>query len=139
MDRTMLRSSRLLVLLGLATALVVSRPAPAAVWSIEADCRRGDWSVDVELAGFGLVDASCRDGRETRLSVDVGEQNVTGGQVAAISSLGTLCESAEASAVKLALKCGDETEDATGFEVEEELEVEVELSEPDEAEPIGDE
>lgn len=54
-------------------------------------------------------------------------------------SLGTLCESADARDVKFALKCGSETEDATGFEVEEELEVEVELSEPDEADEIEDE
>lgn len=133
----MLRSALLLLSLGL-SVLSTSRAAPAAIWSVEADCKRGDWSVDVDLDGFGTVDASCRDGQEVRLSVDVGERTVAGGRVAAISALGTACEGPHASDAKFMLKCGSETEDETGFEVEEELEVEVELEEPDEAEEIED-
>ena len=135
----MLRSALSLLSLGLVSGLLAPQAATAATWSIEADCQRGDWWVDVELAGFGPIDASCDDGGETRLSIDVGVPRPTRARIAAISSLGTVCEGPETNGTKLTLKCGSEIEDATGFEVEEELEVEVELEEPDEVEEAADE
>jgi hypothetical protein len=124
----------LLVPLALATGLLAARPTPAALWSIEADCAHGDWWVEVELTGFGVVDASCEDGGDTRRSIEVGPQPASGGRITAISSRGTVCEGPDVRDTKLELQCGSETEDPDGFEVEEELEVEVELEEPDEVE-----
>jgi hypothetical protein len=130
------RNTLVLLSLGVVSGLLLSRAASAAIWSMEADCARGDWSVEVTLDGFAMVDASCAERSKTRLWVDVADQIVTGGSIAAISSRGTVCEGPETSDSKFTLKCGIEMEDASGSEIEEELEVEVEREGPDETDPV---
>jgi hypothetical protein len=134
----MLRSALLCLVLGLLAAASAPELAAAALWSVKADCNAGDWTVDVELEGFGLLDASCDEDGESRLLVDVGDTVVTGGGIAATSSLGTSCDLPLASDSKLVLKCGSETEDASRSELEEELEVEVELEDDAAEDPERD-
>jgi hypothetical protein len=130
----MLRNSLLLLVLGLFASVVVPKIATAAIWSVKADCKNGDWTVSVDLAGVGPVDASCIDGTETHFPVDVGDLIVTGGSIAATSSGGTMCDLPRGSDFKFTLECASKTEDSAGFELEEKVEVEVELEEEEEAE-----
>ena len=122
------------IALGLGSVLVVAGEAAAAVWSVQADCKRGDWSVEVTLTGFGAVDASCIAGKQTRLLVDVGEVAVEGGSIAATSSAGTLCDLAPSRDWKFGIECERESESFEGFEWQEELEVEVEREQKDDVE-----
>lgn len=120
--------------LGLFACLAVSQIASAATWSVKADCKEGDWTVSVLLDGFGEVDASCFDGTENHVLVDVGDIDVTGGSIAATSAAGTLCDLPVGSDFKFSLECASKTEDSMGFEVEDKVEVEVELEDDEEEE-----
>jgi hypothetical protein len=112
---------------GFASTWLVAQSATAALWSINADCEEGDWSVEIELVGFGTLDASCVDGIKTQLSVDVGELGVTNASVAATSASGTMCDATSRGEPRFKLECGDKREDIAGFELEEEIEVELEV------------
>lgn len=135
----MVRNAPLALAFALFASLFVSQTAAAATWSVEADCKEGDWTVVVLLAGFGPVDASCVDGAETRVLVDVGDVAVTDASIEATSSAGTLCDLPSGGDFKLALECASKTGDSAGLEVEDELEVEVELEEAEEEEDEDEE
>jgi hypothetical protein len=123
----MMSRVRTVWIVGFVSTWLGAQSATAALWSIKADCEEGDWSVEIELAGFGALDASCLDGTKTELSVDVGELGVTNASVAATSTSGTMCDGATRGEPRFKLECSQKTEDAAGFELEEELEVEMEL------------
>jgi len=112
---------------GIASTWLVAQSAAAAVWSIDADCEEGDWTVAIELVGFGNLDASCVDGTKTQLGVDVGSLSVTEVSITATSARGTMCDATSGGEPRFKLECSDKREDVAGFELEEELEVELEL------------
>jgi hypothetical protein len=117
--------------------LLVPQLATAAIWSVEADCGDGDWTVEVQLEGFGTADASCVDGAKTHIEVDVGDLSVTHVGIEATSASGATCDHSAVGDSKLKLECAFKTEDGDGFELEEEVEVEVEVEE-DEADERDD-
>ena len=114
---------------GLLAILFVPQFATAAVWSVQADCGDGDWAVTVQLEGFGTADASCVDGAETHIEVDVGDFRVTHGSIEATSASGATCDHSAVGDSKFKLECAYKTENGDGFELEEEVEVEVEVAE----------
>ena len=124
----MLRNSLILLALG----LFVPQIATAAVWSVKADCKEGDWTVDVILGDL-MIDASCSDGMEYDENFNV-DGLVTEGSIAATSSGQTMCDLRLGSDVKSTLECATKSEDSTGLEFEEKVEVEVELEEEEEDE-----
>ena len=126
---TMIRSTRIVWGFGLLSILFVPQLAAASIWSIQAECEDGDWTVEVQLAGFGALDASCVDGDKTHVEVDVGDLIVTHGSIEVTSSSGAMCDSAAVGDSKFKLECAHKAEDADGFELEEEVEVEVEVEE----------
>lgn len=126
---TMIRSTRIVWGFGLLSILFVPQLAAASIWSVRADCGDGDWTVEVELAGFGALDASCVDGAKTHVEVDVGDLIVTHGSIEATSSSGVTCNNAAVGDSKFKLECAHKAEDGDGFELEEEVEVEVEVEE----------
>ena len=126
---TMIRSTRIARDFGLLSILFVPQLAPASIWSVQADCGDGDWTVEVQLAGFGTLDASCVDGAKTHVEVDVGDLIVTHGSIEVTSSSGATCDSAAVGDSKFKLECAHKAEDGDGFELEEEVEVEVEVEE----------
>ena len=85
--------------------------------------------MEVQLAGFGVLDASCVDGAKTNVEVDVGDLIVTHGSIEATSSSGATCDTAAVGDSKFKLECAHKAEDGDGFELEEEVEVEVEVEE----------
>ena len=87
-----------------------------------------------ELAGFGSIDASCVDGRETRAIVDVGDLLVTGGSIEATSSAGAICDLPSGHGSKFSVECESESDDPAALEPKAEVEVEVELEEHEEEE-----
>ncbi|MBW2424211.1 MAG: hypothetical protein JRG86_08180 [Deltaproteobacteria bacterium] len=119
-------------IVGFASTWFVAQSAAAAVWSIKTDCEEGDWTVEIELAGFGTLDASCVDGTKKRLSVDVGDLGVTSTGITATSASGTICDATSAGEPRFKLECGEKSEDIDGFELEEEIEVELELEQEEE-------
>lgn len=131
---TMIRSTRIVRGFGLLSILFVPQLATASIWSVRADCGDGDWTVEVQLAGFGALDASCVDGAKTHVEVDVGDLIVTHGSIEATSSSGATCDSATVGDSKFKLECAHKAEDGDGFELEEEVEVEVEVEEDEEDE-----
>ena len=133
----MLRSSLLLLATGWFASLAAPQIATAAIWSVEADCRRGDWTLGVELTGFGTVDASCIHGVQSRVAVDVGELTVTGGAIKA-SSVRTACELPTGSGSKFSLECEGRSEDSSGFELDEAVEIEVELEEAEDGDALAE-
>ena len=70
---TMIRTTWIVRGFGLLSILFVPQLALASIWSVEADCGDGDWTVEVQLAGFGALDASCVDGAKTHVEVEEGE------------------------------------------------------------------
>ena len=126
---TMIRSTRIGRGFGLLSILFVPQFAAASIWSIQTDCGDGDWTVEVQLAGFGALDASCVDGAKTHVEVDVGDLIVTHGSIEATSSSGATCDIAAVGDSKFKLECAHKAEDGDGFELEEEVEVEVEVEE----------
>ena len=126
---TMICSTRIVRAFGLLSILCVPQLAAASIWSVRADCGDGDWTVEVQLAGFGVLDASCVDGAKTNLEVDVGDLIVTHGSIEATSSSGATCDNADVGDSKFKLECAHKAEDGDGFELEEEVEVEVEVEE----------
>jgi len=126
---TMIRSAQIVRGFGLLSILFVPQLAPASVWSVRADCGDGDWTVEVQLAGFGALDASCVDGAKTDIEVDVGDLIVTHSSIEATSASGATCDNAAVGDSKLKLECAHKAEDGEGFELEEEVEVEVEVEE----------
>jgi len=125
----MISSTRIVRGFGLLSILFVPQLAAASIWSVRADCGDGDWTVEVELAGFGVLDASCVDGAKTYVEVDVGDLIVTHGSIEATSSSGATCDNAAVGDSKFKLECAHKTEYGDGFELEEEVEVEVEVEE----------
>ena len=125
----MISSTRIVRGFGLLSILFVPQLAAASIWSVRADCGDGDWTVEVELAGFGVLDASCVDGAKTHIEVDVGDLIVTHGSIEATSSSGATCDNAAVGDSKLKLECAHKAENGDGFELEEEVEVEVEVEE----------
>jgi hypothetical protein len=130
----MIRNTRIGRSFGLLSILFVPQFAAASIWSIQTDCGDGDWAVEVQLAGFGALDASCVDGAKTHVEVDVGDLIVTHGSIEATSASGVTCNNAAAGDSKFKLECAHKAEDADGFELEEEVEVEVEVEEDEEYE-----
>ena len=128
---TMVRSSLIVRGLGLLSILFVPQLAAASIWSVKAECGDGDWTVEVQLAGFGAVDASCVDDSKTNVLVDVGDLVVTDGSIAATSSFGAMCDVVAGGDSKFKLECAHKAEDRNGFELEEEVEVEVEMEDND--------
>jgi len=126
---TMIRSKRIVWSFGLLSILFVPQLAVASIWSIRADCGDGDWTVEVQLEGFGNFDASCVDGTETHIEVDVGDLSVTHASIEATSASGATCDHTAVGDSKFKLECAYKTENGDGFELEEELEVEVENEE----------
>jgi hypothetical protein len=125
----MIRSAQIVLGLGLLSILFVPQLAPASIWSVRADCGDGDWTVEVQLAGFGALDASCVDGAKTHIEVDVGDLIVTHSSIEATSSSGATCDNTAVGDAKLKLECAHKAEDSEGFELEEEVEVEIEVEE----------
>jgi hypothetical protein len=125
----MISSTRIVRGFGLLSILFVPQLAAASIWSVRADCGDGDWTVEVELAGFGVLDASCVDGAKTHIEVDVGDLIVTHGSIEATSSSGATCDNAAVGDSKFKLECAHKVEYGDGFELEEEVEVEVEVEE----------
>jgi hypothetical protein len=125
----MISSTRIVRGFGLLSILFVPQLAAASIWSVRADCGDGDWTVEVELAGFGVLDASCVDGAKTHVEVDVGDLIVTHGSIEATSSSGATCDNAAVGDSKFKLECAHKVEYGDGFELEEEVEVEVEVEE----------
>jgi len=125
----MISSTRILRGFGLLSILFVPQLAAASIWSVRADCGDGDWTVEVELAGFGVLDASCVDGAKTHVEVDVGDLIVTHGSIGVTSSSGATCDNAAVGDSKFKLECAHKAEYGDGFELEEEVEVEVEVEE----------
>jgi len=123
----MIRSTQIVWSFGLLSILFVSQLAKASVWSIQADCGDGDWTVEVQLEGFGSFDASCVDGAKTQIEVDVGDLSVTHGSIEATSASGATCDHTAVGDSKFKLECAYKAEDGDGFELEEEVEVEVEV------------
>ncbi len=126
---TRIGSKRIARGFGLLSLLFAPQLAAASIWSVQADCGDGDWTVEVQLAGFGALDASCVDGAEAHVEVDVGDLVVTQGSIEATSSSGATCRSAAFGDSKFKLECAHKSEDGDGFELEEEVEVEVEAEE----------
>jgi hypothetical protein len=126
---TMIRSTRIVRGFGLLSILFVPQLALASIWSVQADCGDGDWAVEVQLDGFGALDASCVDGAKTGVEVDVGDLSVTQVSIEATSASGVTCDHAAVGDAKFKLECAHKAEDADGFELEEEVEVEVEVEE----------
>ena len=131
---TVIRSTQIVRGFALLSILFVPQLALASIWSVEADCGDGDWAVEVQLAGFGALDASCVDGAKTHVEVDVGDLIVTHGSIEATSSSGVMCDIAAVGDSKFKLECAHKAEDGDGFELEEEIEVEVEVEEDEEDE-----
>jgi hypothetical protein len=125
----MISNTRIVRGFGLLSILFVPQLAAASIWSVRADCGDGDWTVEVELAGFGVLDASCVDGAKTHVEVDVGDLIVTHGSIEATSSSGATCDNAAVGDSKFKLECAHKVEYGDGFELEEEVEVEVEVEE----------
>ena len=126
---TRIRTSQIALAFGLLSILSVPQFATASIWSIQADCGDGDWTVEVQLDGFGALDASCVDGTRTHVEVDVGDLSVTHGSIEATSASGVTCDHAAIGDAKFKLECAHKSEDGDGFELEEEVEVEVEVEE----------
>ena len=126
---TMIRSTPIVRVFALLSILFVPQLVGASIWSIQTDCGDGDWTVEVQLAGFGGLDASCVDGAKTLVEVDVGDLIVTHGSVDAMSSSGVTCNTAAVGDSKFKLECAHKSEDGDGSELEEEVEVEVEVEE----------
>jgi hypothetical protein len=124
---TMIRRTRIVRGFGLLSILFVPQLAPASIWSVRADCGDGDWTVEVQLADFGALDASCVDDAKTRVEVDVGDLIVSHVSIEATSASGATCDHAAIGESKIKLECAHKAEDGDGFELEEELEVEVEV------------
>jgi hypothetical protein len=125
----MIRSTRTVWGFGLLSILFVPQLAPASIWSVQADCGDGDWTVEVQLDGYGTLDASCVDGAKTHVEVDVGDLIVTHAIIEATSASGATCDHAAVGDSKFKLECAYKAEDGDGFELEEEVEVEVEVEE----------
>ncbi len=136
---TKICSTRMARAFGLLSILLAPQLAVASIWSVRADCGDGDWTVEVQLAGFGALDASCVDGAESHVAVDVGDLTVTHGSIEATSASGMTCNSTAVGDSKFELECAQKAEDGDGFELEEEVEVEVEVEEDEVEEDEGDE
>ena len=126
---TRIRTAQIALGFGLLSILCVPQLALASIWSVQADCGDGDWTVEVQLDGFGALDASCVDGARTHVEVDVGDLSVTHGSIEATSASGATCDHAAIGDAKFKLECAHKAEDGDGFELEEEVEVEVEVEE----------
>jgi len=126
---TMIRSTQIVRGFGLLAILFVPQLAPASIWSVQADCGDGDWTVEVQLEGFGTLDASCVDGSKTQVEVDMGDLIVTHVSIEATSASGATCDHAGVGDSGFKLECAHKVEDGDGFELEEEVEVEVEVEE----------
>lgn len=124
-----IRNTRIVRGLGLLSILFAPQLAAASIWSVRTDCGDGDWTVEIQLAGYGALDASCVDGAKTHVEVDVGNLIVTHGSIEATSSSGATCDIAVVGDSKFKLECTHKVEGGDGFELEEEIEVEVEVEE----------
>ena len=124
---TMIHSTWIVRSFGFLAILFVPQLATASIWSVQSDCGDGDWTVEVQLEGFGSLDASCVDGAETHIEVDVGDLIVNHGSIEAMSASGATCDHTAVGDSKFKLECAYKTDDSNGFELEEELEVEVEI------------